>query len=84
MLARMWTLILAASLSLFAASPTPAAAATKDKPEEADVKASEPKVGDKAPDFTLPNPDGGQFALSDYAGKKSVVVIFFPKAFTGG
>lgn len=84
MLAGMLTLILAASLSLFAASPAPAASPKQDKPEEADVKGSEPQVGQKAPDFTLPNPDGGQFSLADYAGKKSVVVIFFPKAFTGG
>jgi len=42
------------------------------------------KVGDMAPNFTLPSTTGGDFTLSDYRGKKSVVLAFFPKAFTGG
>ena len=44
------------------------------------------KVGDKAPDFTLPS-DEGQGAtvhLADYVGKGTVVLAFFPAAFTGG
>jgi len=41
------------------------------------------KVGDKAPDFELPSTTG-KFKLSDYHGKKAVVVAFFPAAFTGG
>ncbi len=42
------------------------------------------KVGDKAPGFTLPASTGGQVSLSDFAGKNTVVVGFFPAAFTGG
>ncbi len=42
------------------------------------------KVGDKAPDFTLPATTGGKISLADYIGKKIVVVGFFPAAFTGG
>jgi len=42
------------------------------------------KVGDKAPGFTLPATTGGEISLSDYLGKKTVVVGFFPAAFTGG
>ena len=42
------------------------------------------KVGDPAPDFTLPSTAGQPFKLSDYKGKKTVVVAFFPMAFTGG
>ncbi|MBX9603826.1 MAG: redoxin domain-containing protein [Bryobacteraceae bacterium] len=42
------------------------------------------KVGDTAPDFTLPATIGNQFKLADYKGKKNVVVAFFPAAFTGG
>ena len=42
------------------------------------------KVGDKAPDFTLPSTTGGTISLSDYLGKQQVVVGFFPAAFTGG
>lgn len=42
------------------------------------------KVGDKAPDFTLPSTDGGTAHLADYLGKSTVVLAFFPAAFTGG
>ncbi len=44
------------------------------------------KVGDKAPEFTLPSftpsADLVQISLSDFKGKK-VVLLFFPQAFTG-
>lgn len=43
-----------------------------------------PGVGDKAPDFNLPDQHGSQVKLSDYAGKKTVVLAFYVKAFTGG
>ena len=42
----------------------------------------EPKVGDKAPDFTLPA-DGGTVSLSQLKGK-SVVLYFYPKDDTSG
>ena len=42
------------------------------------------KVGDKAPDFTLPATTGDNVSLSDYLGRQVVVVGFFPAAFTGG
>jgi hypothetical protein len=44
------------------------------------------KVGDMAPDFELPStlPKAQKVKLSDYRGKKNVVVAFFPAAFTGG
>jgi peroxiredoxin len=38
------------------------------------------KVGDKAPDFALPNQDGDTVKLSDYLGKKTVVLVFFAAA----
>ena len=41
------------------------------------------KVGDLAPDFSLPGSDGKTHKLSDYKGK-AVVLAWFPKAFTGG
>ena len=42
------------------------------------------KVGDMAPDFSLPATTGKTERLSDYKGKNNVVLAFFPKAFTGG
>jgi hypothetical protein len=42
------------------------------------------KVGDKVPDFTLPSTNGGTVHLADYLGKSTVVLAFFPAAFTGG
>jgi hypothetical protein len=42
------------------------------------------KVGDKALDFTLPSTEGGTVHLADYLGKSTVVLAFFPAAFTGG
>lgn len=41
------------------------------------------KVGDKAPDFSLPGTDGKTYTLSALKGK-TVVLAWFPKAFTGG
>ena len=49
----------------------------------APVLADELKVGDKAPDFTLPGSDGKMHSLSEFKGK-TVVLAWFPKAFTGG
>lgn len=40
------------------------------------------KVGDKAPDFDLPGVDGSRVKLSDYLGKKNVVLTFVPAAWT--
>jgi peroxiredoxin len=40
------------------------------------------KVGDKAPDFTLPAVSGGKVSLHAYAGKKNVVISFVPAAWT--
>ena len=48
---------------------------------------SMPKVGDTAPDFTLKYFDGSNLKdvkLSDYRGKKNVVLAFYIFAFTGG
>ena len=42
------------------------------------------KVGDMAPDFSLPSTTGKTITLSEFRGKKAVVVAFFPAAFTGG
>jgi mycoredoxin-dependent peroxiredoxin len=41
------------------------------------------KVGDMAPDFTLPSTVGDEVTLSGYRGKKNVVLLFYPAAFSG-
>jgi peroxiredoxin len=40
------------------------------------------KVGDEAPDFELRTHKGGTVKLSDFRGKKNVVLAFHPLAFT--
>jgi len=42
------------------------------------------KVGQPAPDFTLPATDGKTYKLSDFKGKKNVVLAAYVLAFTGG
>ena len=47
------------------------------------VAAQDLKVGDPAPDFTLQASDGHTYTLSKLRGK-TVVLAWFPKAFTSG
>jgi cytochrome oxidase Cu insertion factor (SCO1/SenC/PrrC family) len=42
------------------------------------------KVGNPAPDFTLRATDGKTYKLSDFKGKKNVVLAIYVLAFTGG
>jgi peroxiredoxin len=42
-----------------------------------------PQTGDLAPDFTAPSTSGSEVALSTFRGKRSVLLAFFPLAFTG-
>jgi hypothetical protein len=72
---------LAGTLALSAAVPAVAQA----KAEAAEP--AMPKVGEMAPDFKLNYFDGTdlkEISLSQYRGKKNVVVAFFVFAFTGG
>lgn len=43
------------------------------------AKSSVPRIGQKAPDFELPDPDMKMVKLSDYRGKKTILA-FFPAA----
>lgn len=42
------------------------------------------KVGDPAPDFTLPNQSGEMVSLRDLIGKKIIVLYFYPRDFSAG
>ena len=50
----------------------------------ASTTTAELKVGDPAPDFTLPATDGKTYTLSKDLRGKWVVLAWFPKAFTAG
>ena len=41
------------------------------------------EVGSKAPEFSLKNQSGEIVSLSDFNGKKNVLVMFYPFAFSG-
>ena len=42
------------------------------------------KVGDAAPDFNLLNQRSESVSLSEFVGKKNIVLYFYPKAMTPG
>jgi len=48
------------------------------------ASAGDLKVGDQAPNFKLQASDGKTYQLTDFKGKESVVLAWFPKAFTQG
>lgn len=61
------------------ATAGPEAKAAASVPEPAQLK-----VGDKAPDFTLPDQNGKPYSLGQFQGKENVVLAFYVLAFTGG
>lgn len=81
-------LVLAAAA--IAAAQQPAASPAPPKPQAPSPPKTTLKVGDPAPDFTLSStvlgPDGKtvRYKLSDFKGKKNVVLAFYVLAFTGG
>jgi peroxiredoxin (alkyl hydroperoxide reductase subunit C) len=42
-----------------------------------------PQVGTEAPDFTLRNQNNEEVTLSSFRGKRKVLVVFYPFAFSG-
>jgi peroxiredoxin Q/BCP len=46
--------------------------------------AKRPEVGSPAPQFSVAASNGKVIKLADFAKKRTVVLAFFPKAFTGG
>jgi peroxiredoxin Q/BCP len=43
-----------------------------------------PEIAEPAPNFLLPGSDGKTYDLSDYLGRQTVVLAWFPKAYTPG
>ncbi len=72
MIKKAFSLFLLLAMAAIAAAQKPAAPHTNLK------------VGDTAPDFTLRATDGKTYKLSDFKGKKNVVLAFYVLAFTGG
>ena len=76
--------------SIGAAQTTPTASPTPARPAAPPAPKTHLKVGDAAPDFTLPSTvvgadnRGVRYKLSDLKGKKNVVLAFYVLAFTGG
>lgn len=58
-------------------SPANAQLGPKDGSGLAPTDLERVKVGQPAPDFALTNMDGKQVSLSDYRGKKNVVLVFY-------
>lgn len=68
------------SLAIFAVNLTATAQTKLGPKDDAKLPASDLnriKIGEAAPDFTLENEDGKPVSLSDYSGKKTVVLVFY-------
>jgi cytochrome oxidase Cu insertion factor (SCO1/SenC/PrrC family) len=74
-----FAMVLGSVLLLLFAAQLPAAAQ-----EQPAIAKTTLKVGDIAPDFTLLANDWKPVKLSDFRGKKNVVLAFYVLAFTGG
>ncbi len=66
------------------ASNSPAGAQTPAASQPPAAPQTHLKVGDPAPDFALTDTEGQTVRLSDFRGKKNVVLAFYVLAFTGG
>ena len=72
----------AVALLALACQGQPAPSSAADPKDAAIPGAPELKVGDIAPDFSLPGTDGKTHRLADYKGRQVVVLAWFAKAFT--
>jgi len=67
-----------------AGANAPAGAQTNSAAQQPSAPQTQLKVGDRAPDFELTDTEGQKVKLSDFRGKKNVVLAFYVLAFTGG
>jgi cytochrome oxidase Cu insertion factor (SCO1/SenC/PrrC family) len=81
----LWSILLTAILAILAFAQQTATTAQQPAatPQPAPPK-THLKVGEAAPDFTLTDTEGKEVKLSDFKGKKNVVLAFYVLAFTGG
>ncbi len=77
---RMAPIVIALFALLLVAVPAPSQA---QQPQPAVAK-THLKVSDMAPDFTLPDQNRKPVKLSDFRGKKNVILAFYVLAFTSG
>ena len=83
-------LVAAAALSAQTPTATPTASPAAAPATQPAVPHTSLKVGQMAPDFTLPSTIAGadgrsvRYKLSDFRTKKNVVLAFYVLAFTGG
>lgn len=77
-------MLAAMTIALAAAAFGQAAPASPPKPAPTPAPYDKLKVGDMAPDFTLPDLKRNKVKLSDFRGKSNVVLAFYVFAFTGG
>jgi len=66
-------------IALLLALPSPA-----QQSQQPAIAKTNLKVGDAAPDFTLPDQNRKPVKLSEFRGKKTVILAFYVLAFTGG
>ena len=67
------------TIGLLMALPSPA-----QQSQQPAIAKTSLKVGDVAPDFTLPDQNRKPVKLSEFRGKKTVILAFYVLAFTGG
>ncbi len=77
------TILALAGMTALAVAQQPAAPA-KAGTTQPPPASTHLKVGDTAPDFILRDQDNRPVKLSDFRGKKNVVLAFYVLAFTGG
>jgi cytochrome oxidase Cu insertion factor (SCO1/SenC/PrrC family) len=73
--------LLLSFMAVTACAQQPAQPSTTPQPEPPKTHL---KVGQQAPEFTLTDTEGKEVKLSDFKGKKNVVLAFYVLAFTGG
>ncbi len=70
--------LIALSFALvISAAPAFSQLGPKDGADLAPTQLDRVKIGQPAPDFTLEDSDGNPITLSDFRGKKSVVLVFY-------